>query len=373
MPTLSEDLQTLYWRHPKEDGRKVHVQLLHPEAGPYLYFRRVKSPLQTRLAQLVENSKIPKVFLHGSPHVDNYVKTLEGFGLLDFDRAYIGPYSWDIVCALLAVSLRNPQTHHTFLSASLCNVFFENYLEHFHHPEKPYLPYAPLEKVILKPWEKTMEAYLLAGKKWAKKLKKDSLPADDTLALALLKDFFSHTEKNPLKKGYNIASIHNTQGTFGRKRFLYVLQSNHNNQEPIFIDIKETRHYLASAWPHWKDYHNPFHHEGERMMAASQLYAPGITKSEGYATCNGIEYWGREIPTLNRKPSKIFRAHEQEAFLIMAGSQLGRGHALSLQDISAENFLTHFQEHSKKLTQISAVLLKELMNVWGVYCERAGL
>jgi len=82
---------------------------------------------------------------------------------------------------------------------------------------------------------------------------------------------------------------------------------------------------------------------------------------------NGIEYWGRQIPTLNRKPAKTFNEQEQEQFIYCGAMQLGRGHALSLQNIDEKNFKNHFNENYQQIVQATEQLKQELLYTWEYY------
>lgn len=356
--------QVLFWHYIEDEPTSVQAKLADNETGPYLFFRRSKTPIQARLAQLFNLEKVPTVFLHGSPHIDNYAKTNYGYGIIDFDRAYIGAYVWDLVCVLLAINLRNPDTHQKPIRKAVWQVFYDNYLYHFEHPELPYRPYAPLEFLRPKKWETDIELYLNGNHKWAKKLRHAKLPLTDPIANAVLVDYKTNLPNPLLLADYQLTEIARAAGSFGRRRYLYLLQHPDKNKRPVMIDIKETRNYLDADWPHNVWYQSPCQHQGERMVKAAMLYAPDCVQLESFATVNGIQYWGREVPTLNRKPAKCFDEAEQTAFAESAGSQLGRGHRLALHNTDPKVMQKHINQHFEKFIQITEKIQQELLEIW---------
>jgi len=367
---LDDSVKVLLWHLPWDEMGKNQERLLHPEKGPYFYFRRSKSPLQERLIQLIDHSKIPRVMIHGSAHVDNYSKTKDAFGLVDFDRAYRGPYIWDVICLLMAIHLRNPEHHEQPLAPSIRETFQEYYLSHFLHPDQFYIPYKPLENITLKPWEENIEEYMKSNKKWAKQLSEAPIELSDPFATTLLHEFLAHHPRKKIFSDFEICNISFASGSFGRKRYLYLLKN--KKGESIFLDIKETKNFLAAPWKHVQFYKNPYASDGERLFESTKIYAPDFLAYESYATLKGVDYWGREIPILNRKPNKTFCEEEQIDFAMAGGSQLGRGHRLSLYEASPEEFLQHFRLEYPRLIEITNLLLEEVLAVWGRYCEVYG-
>lgn len=358
------NIRTLFWHYLADEPHSVQSKLVDLETGPYLFFRRSKTPIQARLAQLFPAQDVPRVFLHGSPHIDNYAHMSTGYGIIDFDRAYIGPYVWDIVCSLLAINLRNPETHNGPIPKSVRHHFYETYLEHFQHPDLAYQPYAPLEKIKAKKWETDITVYLEDNHKWAKKLHHTALPLDDPIANAVLEEYKKHLSDSTLLSNHELTQAGRAAGSFGRRRYLYVLAAKDEKTAPVMLDIKETRNYLEADWPHNEWYQSPCAHQGQRMVEAARLHTPTCAPLESYATVNGIQYWGRQVPILNRKPGKIFNEANQVAFAICAASQLGRGHRLGLQATDPSVMLEHFKEHFDTLITITEKIQTELLSVW---------
>lgn len=356
--------ELLFWHYIDEEPRSIHQKLADKEIGPYLFFRRSKTGIQARLAQLFPHDHVPKTLLHGSPHIDNYIKTTDFFGMIDFDRSYIGPYIWDIVCSLLAINLRNPARHFRPFSKEILQTYYETYRHHFQHPDLPFLPFEPLELITPKAWETDIMLYLKGHHKWAKKLHNSPILLSDPVVNALLEKYPAHLPKpNPLVN-YQLIQAARTTGSFGRRRYLCLLQNKTEKAEPILLDIKETKNYLQQDWPHNKWYESLWQQQGQRMIQGAMLYAPASVQLESYATVNGLQYWGRQIPILNRKPAKLFSKSDQVDFAKSAASQLGRGHCIGIYQDKPKVLLTHFEQNFEKLIEITETIQAELMVVW---------
>ncbi len=360
---LDKNTQLLYWRHPAEETIDTWEKFFHPIKGPYLYFRRIKSNVLERLTQLTDPNIIPHVFLHGSAHIDNYAQTLQGGGIVDFDRSCFGPYYWDMICSLLAIALRFEQPNIP-LPQAVINAFYQSYLDYFSQPNKKIIEFSPLTKIKIKKWEKNTLTYLAHEKKWAKKIKNNILPKNDPFANSLLKQFLTSQNQQDLLNKYQVTNIALAEGSFGRIRFLFVLQPNNKKQDTILFDIKQTRDYRYANWSHCQWFTHQYKQQGERMIASAQLYTSHMMQYEGFASINGLQFWGRQIPTLNRKPNKIFTQQEQMDFALTAGSQLGRGHRLSLQNISSEEFIKFFNENFSEYIEIITLLQQEISTAW---------
>lgn len=367
---ISNAALTLFWRFPDEDPEDICLKLQDPEQGPYLYFRRVKTQIQARFAELCDHSKLPQVFLHGSPHIDNYAKTLWGAGIVDFDRAHYGPYAWDLLCLLLALGFRNLDSIQSLLPEEVSSALYHGYLQGLNNPEQAYTHYAPLENIKIKDWEKDTRSYISAGKKWAKKIPAAAIDLDDPVANKVLQTYVENLGELELLTEYKLTNIARASGTFGRARFLYILMPDAVDQDAIILDIKQTRNYMNPAWPHNKWYHHNFEQQGERMCYAAKLYAPECVQRESYTRVNGVEYWGRQVPTLNRKPAKLISLEEQVNFAFAAGTQIGRGHSLTLQNISVADLQKHLQPNFAEYCEISKVIHKELLATWRLHLER---
>ncbi len=110
---LAENVQRAYSHNMEEYLRQSHVfqkrlsmEQLSKREARYLFFRMACPLLQSKLPRFLDLSNFPVTFLHGNPHMDNYVKTPRGSAMMDFDRSRMGPYCWDIIRFLSSVSLR---------------------------------------------------------------------------------------------------------------------------------------------------------------------------------------------------------------------------------------------------------------------------
>lgn len=104
------------------------------------------------------------------------------------------------------------------------------------------------------------------------------------------------------------------------------------------------------------------------MIAASKIHAPGVTAFESYATLNGIQYWGRAIPLLNKKIKGTLSTASLESLAFAVGTQLGKGHGLTQDPTLIEK---HLSQHKNQLLQTTNQILTELKKGWTYYVELA--
>ncbi|MDE2290564.1 MAG: MFS transporter, partial [Elusimicrobia bacterium] len=109
----------LFDKDPKGDAENIRDNYRSEKRGLHFYFRNMLLPMQARFAELVDVKDMPRVFLHGNPHIDNYAKTNRGAALADFDRSREGPYAWDLVRFMVSLSLRQKTPHHKLLPKSV--------------------------------------------------------------------------------------------------------------------------------------------------------------------------------------------------------------------------------------------------------------
>jgi len=92
-----------YFRINQAFHNRVEPNMSRREAR-YLFFRMACPIMQSKLGRFLDLTKIPATFIHGNPHLDNYVRTFHGSAMMDFDRSRIGPYCWDIIRFLSSIS-----------------------------------------------------------------------------------------------------------------------------------------------------------------------------------------------------------------------------------------------------------------------------
>lgn len=345
----------LFIRYPWMDDAKMRVLIANDPTGPHSLFRKMQENVQAAMHEQLATDDFPKVFLHGSPHIDNYTQTLSGVGMIHFDRAYVGPYAWDIVCFLLSLSLRQEEALDKPLAILALEKFQQGYIDGIDNND--YYESCPvIRDGAIKPWHECIEAYIQQRKNWILKSYKQQIPIDDPICNLLLQEYFaSRHEKND----YQTVSIGFAKGDADADHFIYILMRGDNDYR--LVDIKPTKDYLNPNTNYRSQYDNPYFHHGQRMIAASQLYAPGVTIEEGFATINSQHYWGRSVPTLNKKFKNMLAEDKAQSLAYAVGTQLGRAHSLSVIDLDIERLRNHAKEHFEQLTDCTHFLQQEII------------
>lgn len=326
--------------------------------GYYLFFRRSCLKLQERFSRLMPVSQMPRVFLHGNPHIDNFAKTPKGEGMIDFDRSRIGPYAWDLVRFLSSLSLRREEPTRKFLSNRVLREFFEAYIDAF---SNPWTEFEGPTVIKLKPeaWQKSTDAYLRKGLGWSKKLKSSSLPPNHHLVQTFLRLYAASRREPALVDDYRVSEAGVGLGSLGKPRLLVALAPKDKKKDKILLDLKEvysdadTRHFF-----------NPFIHHGLRMIEASHLYAPGLETRLGYFTWKGKQFWGRQVPCFKAKLKGDLTESRQLDLAIVVGLQLGRAHRRSLRDGSPKEMMRHLKTHTDEFVRVGESLNQQLHAAW---------
>jgi hypothetical protein len=273
-------------------------------------------PMQERFARLVEHAGMPNVFLHGNPHVDNYAKTLRGGAMADFDRSRRGPYAWDLARFMVSLSLRQKTPHHALLPKGALKALLKGYRRGFEHPERGWEQMRELAGVTPEPWELTTDGYIGHGGKWLKELRESPLAKDDPRVLTLVAPYLDRYDVEEAGKGH---------GSMGFRDLVLVLLKPKAGGDRVLLNIKAVRSDPDTEW-----YKNPAPNDGERMLRASELYAPGWEDGPARAELDGVEYYIRRIPPHNVKLKKLLDRDQLEDLAYAVGTQLGRGHRLSV-------------------------------------------
>lgn len=299
--------------------------LSHREAR-YLFFRMACPSMQDKLPRFVALSGVPMTFLHGNPHIDNYVKTFHGSAMLDFDRSRIGPYCWDIIRFLSSLSLRREETD-GFLDRKVVEYFLDAYIVHFLNPDIPAKQLKMLKNVSPEKWQKTSRDYLHSNKRWAKKMRENPIDPKGEVAETLLRGFLESRNEMSLLKDYKVSEAGLTPGSLGKEHYIYALVPKDENSQldSIILDIKEVYTEKNNKY-----FFSPSAHHGERMILASQIFADGMEDRLGFCTYQSKQYWGRQIPSFAVKVKKFLNKEEQCDFAFSVGSELGRGHRRGL-------------------------------------------
>lgn len=357
-----------FLKDPQLSSRQDLKNYLNEDRGEFFFFRHQCLNMQARFAQLFNLQKTPKVFLHGNPHVENYVITAKGASMIDFDRARFGPYVWDIVRFLVSLSFKKAHQSEGFLSRAVLEYFLEGYIRAFKAPKLNYKgANLTAEKAEYSVWYESTNDYLIAGTKWVKKMRKHPIPPQNKKIKKLVKGYLKSRKEENLLKDYQISEAGKAQGTFGNERYLIVLSTPKKEKDSIFLDIKTVYQDPDNEW-----FKNPFKHHGLRMLKASKLYAPGIEYRIGFASLKGKEFWGREIP---HKCAKIKEKLDEMAQLDIAYSvatQLGRAHRVSLEkNIKPKELLKHLRQNYIPLIEISQLLKNEIQLAYRQFCQDA--
>ena len=313
--------------------------------------------MQAKLPRLMDLSKVPVTFIHGNPHIDNYVRTPRGAAMVDFDRSRMGPYCWDIIRFLGSVSLRRDEMD-GFLDRKVVEYFLDAYLTHFLNPEIPHKQFKMLKNVEPEKWQLTTKEYLRANKKWAKKMRENGVSPKNELTTNLLNSFLENSNQQHLLNDFSVAEVGITPGSLGKKHFIYALAPRNpdSHLDSILFDIKEVYHEKNT-----KFFYSPSPHHGERMIMASKIFADGMEERLGFCTFQGRQYWGRQIPSFAVKVKKFLDKEEQCDFAYSVGSELGKGHRKGLLDPKAAELIEKdLTQNFDKYYKISKLLTYEL-------------
>lgn len=346
-----------YLRQSDLFQKRLSIEAISSREAKYLFFRMACNLMQGKLARLTDLSKVPVTFLHGNPHIDNYVKTFKGSAMLDFDRSRLGPYCWDIIRFLSSLSLRR-ENDDGFLDRKVIEYFLDAYIVHFLNPEIPSKQLKMLKSVSPERWQMTTKDYLKSNKRWAKKMRENPLPLNSDLAGGILKNFLESRKELDLLNLYQVSEVGLTPGSLGKKHFIYSLVPKNidSHLDGIILDIKE-----VYADRDTKYFYSPCSHHGERMIMASQVFADGMEERLGFCTYQNKQYWGRQIPSFAVKVKKYLNKDEQCDFAYSVGSELGKGHRKGLlKSDSAELLEKDLISNFDKYYKISKLLTYEL-------------
>lgn len=343
-----------YFRRSQIFQKRLSIEPLSKKEARYLLFRMACPLMQSKLSKLVDLSKVPVTFIHGNPHLDNYVRTFKGSAMMDFDRSRMGPYCWDIIRFLGSVSLRR-QDHEGFLDRKVVDYFLDAYITHFLHPEIPAKQLKFLKSVEPEKWQATTRDYLKSNRRWAKKMRENSLNPKNEHAIQLLEKFFEARNDQAILQDYFIHEIGHTPGSLGKKHFIYSLMPKNpdSKQDAIMMDIKEVYEEKDNKY-----FYTPYPHHGQRMIEASKLYADGMEERQAFCIFQNKQYWGRQIPSFAVKVKKDLNKDEQYDFAYSVGSELGKGHRKGLKDPASAELIEkdllknfdHYFRVSKYLT-----------------------
>jgi hypothetical protein len=346
-----------YIRRSQAFQKRLEIHPVPRKEARYLLFRMACPLMQAKLPKLIDVSKIPVTFVHGNPHLDNYVRTSRGSAMMDFDRSRMGPYAWDIIRFLASLSLKR-EDERGFLYREVVEHFIDSYMTHFLNPDTPSKQLKLLKNVKPDDWQLSTRKYLASDKRWAKKMREHLLNPKADHVVQLLEAFLSSRNELQLLKEFKISEVGHTPGTFGKKHFIYSLipKDPDSHLDDILLDIKEVYTEKNTRW-----FYSPVPHHGLRMIEAANIYAPGMEERLGYCTVNNRQYWGRQIPPFAVKVKKYLDKGEQIDFAYSVASELAKGHRKGLKDPKhAELIERDFTQNFDKYYKVSKLLCYEL-------------
>ncbi len=361
------DKTNIFDKDPAGDADNIRLNYMHEKRGTHFYFRNMLLPMQERFAQLMDMASMPKVFLHGSPHMDNYAKSAQGAAMVDFDRARVGPYAWDLVRLMVSMSLRQKKDADGLLDPDVLKQLKKGYLRGFRHPDRPFSEVRQLKDMEPEKDEVSTNAYLKANKKWAKEMRSTPLKTNDPDVVKLI-DGYAKTQEPGFLDEYFIEEAGRGQGSMGfRGLYLVVLAPKHKKlgKDRILLNIKSTRTDPDTQW-----YKSPYKTEIERMHAAADLYAPGWALRPGAAVLDGVEYDVRQISPQNVKIKKMLNVEQQLDFAYAVGTQLGRAHRLSLQGAAPAELERHLDEHYDGIVSAGLTIRDEIVDAHARYLRK---
>ena len=337
--------------------KRLSIRPIPKREAKYLFFRMACPLMQSKLSRFVDLSQVPVTFIHGNPHIDNYVKTFRGSAMLDFDRSRMGPYCWDIIRFLSSLSLRRDKPD-GFLDRKVVEHFIDAYLVHFLHPEIPSKQLKILKNVEPEKWQITTKDYLRSNKRWAKKMRENPISVKSETSSIILKKFLESRNELSLLDEYFVSEVGLTPGSLGKKHFIYSLlpKNPDSHLDAVLLDIKE-----VYAEKDTKFFYSPSSHHGERMILASKIFADGMEERLGFCTYQNRQYWGRQIPSFAVKVKTFLNQEEQSDFAYSVGSDLGKGHRKGVVDSRIASLIEKdFTENFDKYFKISKLFTYEL-------------
>jgi hypothetical protein len=328
----------------------------------YLFFRRSCLASQKRFTELADPVRMPRVFLHGNPHIDNFAKLLDGEAMIDFDRSRSGPYAWDIVRFLSSLSLRRKDHDDDdgFLPKKIVKAFLYGYEEAFTQPEAKLKVPEILDDEEPSSAERSTRAYADANLRWAKRMRESPLFTTHPTVQGMLRLYFRCRNEPDYADRYNVKEAGLAAGTLGKPRIIALLElKDEPKADYILLDVKE-----VYQDPDTEYFFNPFVHHGLRMIEAAYVHAPGLEHRLGFFTWREHQYWVRQIPPFKGKIKGDLSDKRMEPFAYAVGVQLGRGHRRSLREVHPDALLRHLNENIRMLVRVAAQLNEEIMSDW---------
>lgn len=355
---------TMFSRDPYLDCEGHRELVLRSVTGTHRFFRMSGPLMQVVFAELEDHTHIPKILIHGNPHVANYCKTRRGAAMADFDRSRIGPYAYDLVRFLISVSLSRAQQDTDLLHPIIIEQFKRGYLAGFNSQTPDFDEMCRLKHTELKKWQSSTNTYIESGKKWAKRLDLHQTKISKRRT-RMLSEYLENRDELDLLERHQLKKCAQVAGSMGKLHHLYLLQDRKNKKDAMLIDIKEVYEEADNQW-----YTNPFRHHGERMNAAGEIYAPGWEQRPGHTSDKGQQYWVRQIPTQQVKIVIPLNELDQCDLCYAVGSQLGSGHARAADADTRMNLLNDFEKGFDSYIKSATIMRDHIISARQVYCKQ---
>jgi len=346
-----------YLRQGQIFQKRLSISPLPRKEARYLFFRMAGPIMQAKFHRFCDLTKVPTTFIHGNPHIDNYVKTVRGSAMIDFDRSRMGPYAWDIIRFLSSLALRK-EDNDGFLDRKIIEHFIDSYFVHFLHPDIPHKQLKMLKDVKAQKWQLTTKEYIKSNKRWAKKMHDFRIDSRSSQVNELLIKFLQSRNETDLLNEFYIDEVALTPGSLGKHHYIYSLMpKDHDSHiDAILLDIKEV--YIEK---NTRFFYSPYEHHGLRMIEASKIFANGMEERLGHCTFHNKQYWGRQIPSFAVKVKKFLDKAELCDFASSVGSELGKGHRKGLKDPKdAELIEKDFQANFDRYYKIAKLFTFEI-------------
>jgi len=362
----TEEASNVFARAPEDDRRKLRKRYAHPDRGAHHFFRHAHADMQQRFVELADVDEMPRVFLHGNPHLVNYAKNARGAAMVDFDRSRFGPFGYDISRFLISLALRRGDDDDAgLLHPAVLDSFRRGYLLGASAPARGFEEMRLLRAKEPKDWQKKLWRYLEKGRKWGGRLYEHAIDANDPRLRAMLASYFEGRDETDLLDRLAIDAAAAVPGTMGKVHTLVLLVPKHESELGMrLLDFKET--YDEPDDDHFE---SPWAHEGQRMVDAGNLHAPGWEFDPGWASHDGVQYWVRGIPRQNEKLKHRLDAVEQIDLAFSVASQLGRAHGLSVMGASTAAMLDCFEHLFVHLVEVAREMHAELEEAHHTYLE----
>ena len=310
-----------------EQLKRVVAELDNPLKATHLLYR-ISGPLfQEKFATLKNVDSIPRLFIHGNPHLDNYVRCFNGAGMVDYDRSRIGPYAWDLIRFVGSLSILSDDPF-KLPKKDVLNEMMRGFERSFLNPDQYFSTPLFMKTKTPSADELTIKNYQQANLKWSKKMRKNPMDPQSKKIQKLIELYFKGREEEETLKYFEVLEAGRSMGSLGKEHILILMtpKDQREKRDQLFIDIKETYQEADNDL-----FYKPTEHSGERMVKASLLYAPGVEQGLSFFTYKGDHYWGREVPSFSVKVKEVLARDEQRELAYHVGCQLGRAHRRSFK------------------------------------------